>query len=125
MTSLGAVAGSMSGVWAGWLTAGGRQKAQERAGRDRRHGAGWPRAGRGRRRGRPGTGRAGWSWTWGSGAAWGGRWKTSPMPPRRAIYTRVEEKRDGEWLIVASQATNIVPRASAVVTDASHQNPGQ
>jgi uncharacterized protein (TIGR02246 family) len=49
----------------------------------------------------------------------------SPMPPRRGIYTRIEEKRDGQWLIVASQATNIVPRASAVVTDASHRNPGE
>ena len=49
----------------------------------------------------------------------------SAMPPRRGIYTRVEVKRNGQWLIVATQATNIVPRASAVVTDASHQNPGQ
>lgn len=37
----------------------------------------------------------------------------SPMAPRRVILTRVEVKRVGKWLIVASQATNIVPRASA------------
>ena len=37
----------------------------------------------------------------------------SPMDPRRVILTRVEMKRGGKWLIVASQATNIVPRASA------------
>jgi len=37
----------------------------------------------------------------------------SPMSPRRVILTRVEMKRGGKWLIVASQATNIVPRASA------------
>ena len=37
----------------------------------------------------------------------------SPMKPRRVILTRVETKRGGKWLIVASQATNIVPRASA------------
>ena len=38
----------------------------------------------------------------------------SPRPARRAILTRVEVKRGGQWLIVASQATNIVPRASAL-----------
>jgi len=37
----------------------------------------------------------------------------SPMAPRRVILTRVEVKRGGQWLIVASQATNIVPRANA------------
>lgn len=37
----------------------------------------------------------------------------SPRPARHAILTRVEVKRGGQWLIVASQATNIVPRASA------------
>lgn len=37
----------------------------------------------------------------------------SPMAPRRVILTRVEVKRGGKWLIVASQATNIVPRATA------------
>ena len=41
----------------------------------------------------------------------------SPMPPRRVILTRVEVKRSGHWLIVASQATNIVPRASAQAFD--------
>jgi uncharacterized protein (TIGR02246 family) len=37
----------------------------------------------------------------------------SPMAPRRVILTRVEVRRGGQWLIVASQATNIVPRANA------------
>lgn len=37
----------------------------------------------------------------------------SPMPPRRGIFTRVEAKRDGRWLIVASQATKIVPPETA------------
>ena len=37
----------------------------------------------------------------------------SPMTPRRVILTRVEVKRGGQWLIVASQATNIVPRETA------------
>jgi len=37
----------------------------------------------------------------------------SLMAPRRVILTRVEMKHGGKWLIVASQATNIVPRASA------------
>ena len=32
----------------------------------------------------------------------------SPMPPRRGIFTRVEAKRDGRWVIVASQVTKIV-----------------
>ncbi|HKV05129.1 MAG TPA: SgcJ/EcaC family oxidoreductase [Candidatus Acidoferrales bacterium] len=49
----------------------------------------------------------------------------SLRPPRRAILTRVEVKRDGKWLIVASQATSIVPRASAALTDAARQNAGQ
>jgi uncharacterized protein (TIGR02246 family) len=34
------------------------------------------------------------------------------LPPRRGIFTRVEVKRDGRWLIVASQATTIAPRAT-------------
>ena len=37
----------------------------------------------------------------------------SPMPPRRGIFTRVEAKRDGHWVIVASQATKIVPPETA------------
>ena len=37
----------------------------------------------------------------------------SPMPPRRGIFTRVEAKRDGRWVIVASQATKIVPPETA------------
>jgi uncharacterized protein (TIGR02246 family) len=41
----------------------------------------------------------------------------SPRPARHAILTRVEVKRGGQWLIVASQATNIVPRASALLLD--------
>jgi uncharacterized protein (TIGR02246 family) len=37
----------------------------------------------------------------------------SPMPPRRGIFTRVEAKRDGHWVIVASQVTKIVPPETA------------
>jgi uncharacterized protein (TIGR02246 family) len=37
----------------------------------------------------------------------------SPMPPRRGIFTRVEAKRDGRWVIVASQVTKIVPPETA------------
>ena len=37
----------------------------------------------------------------------------SPMPRRRGIFTRVEAKRDGHWVIVASQATKIVPPETA------------
>jgi uncharacterized protein (TIGR02246 family) len=37
----------------------------------------------------------------------------TPMPPRRGIFTRVEAKRAGRWLIVASQATKIVPPETA------------
>ena len=35
------------------------------------------------------------------------------MPPRRGIFTRVEVKRDGRWLIIASQATKLVPPETA------------
>lgn len=49
----------------------------------------------------------------------------TPMAPRRGIFTRVEAKRDGQWLIVASQATNIVPRASAVAVDSSNHDRGE
>jgi len=49
----------------------------------------------------------------------------TPMPPRRGIFTRVEVKRDGRWLIVASQATNIVPPATAMIIDQPKQNLGQ
>ena len=42
----------------------------------------------------------------------------SLRPARHAILTRVEVKRGGQWLIVASQATNIVPRASAFMPGA-------
>lgn len=41
----------------------------------------------------------------------------SPMPPRRGIFTRVEAKRDGHWVIVASQATKIVPPETAGAID--------
>jgi uncharacterized protein (TIGR02246 family) len=40
----------------------------------------------------------------------------TPMPPRRGIFTRVEAKREGHWLIVASQATKIVPPETAGAT---------
>lgn len=49
----------------------------------------------------------------------------SPMPPRRGIFTRVEVKRDGRWLIVASQATKIVPPATATAARTSNQRLGQ
>lgn len=49
----------------------------------------------------------------------------SPMAPRRVILTRVEMKRGGQWLIVASQATNIAPRATAEVENRSNRNAGQ
>lgn len=49
----------------------------------------------------------------------------SPMAPRRVILTRVEMKRGGEWLIVASQATNIAPRATAEARDRSRPSTGQ
>lgn len=37
----------------------------------------------------------------------------TPMPPRRGIFTRVETKREGRWVVVASQATKIVPPETA------------
>jgi uncharacterized protein (TIGR02246 family) len=49
----------------------------------------------------------------------------SSMPPRHVILTRVDVKRGGEWLIVASQATNIVPRASAQVGTSASRNAGE
>lgn len=49
----------------------------------------------------------------------------SLRPPRRGIFTRVEEKRGGRWLIVASQATNIVPPAIAAVADRTDRRAGQ
>jgi uncharacterized protein (TIGR02246 family) len=47
------------------------------------------------------------------------------MAPRRVILTRVEMKRDGKWLIVASQATNIVPRATAESTGGVNRSSGE
>ncbi|HXQ27455.1 MAG TPA: SgcJ/EcaC family oxidoreductase [Candidatus Acidoferrales bacterium] len=49
----------------------------------------------------------------------------TPMPARHAILSRVEVKRGGKWLIVASHATNIVPRATAVVSGAAREIVGQ
>jgi uncharacterized protein (TIGR02246 family) len=49
----------------------------------------------------------------------------SPMPARRGIFTRVETKRDGRWQIVASQATNIVPRATAWLPSELGEKAGQ
>jgi uncharacterized protein (TIGR02246 family) len=49
----------------------------------------------------------------------------SARPPRRGIFTRVEEKRGGRWLIIASQATNIVAPATAVVTIGKDSSVGQ
>jgi len=48
----------------------------------------------------------------------------SPMPPRRGIFTRVEMKRGGHWMIMASQATNIVPRATATIPSLTKQYSG-
>ena len=49
----------------------------------------------------------------------------TPMPARHAILSRVEVKRGGRWLIVASHATNIVPRATAVAIGAASPIEGQ
>lgn len=49
----------------------------------------------------------------------------SVMAPRRVILSRVDVKRAGKWLIAASQATNIVPRASAQVRSPTTGNAGQ
>jgi uncharacterized protein (TIGR02246 family) len=49
----------------------------------------------------------------------------SLMPPRRGIFTRVEVKRGGHWVIVASQATNIVPRATAAIPPSTKPYSGQ
>jgi len=49
----------------------------------------------------------------------------SLMAPRRVILTRVEEKLQGQWLIVASQATNIVPRATARTSNEKDRYLGQ
>jgi uncharacterized protein (TIGR02246 family) len=49
----------------------------------------------------------------------------SPMPPRRGIFTRLEVKSEGRWLIAASQATKIVPPATAMAPRASNQHSGQ
>jgi uncharacterized protein (TIGR02246 family) len=49
----------------------------------------------------------------------------SLMAPRRVILTRVEVKRQGQWLIVASQATNIVPRATARTSSEANRYLGQ
>jgi uncharacterized protein (TIGR02246 family) len=50
----------------------------------------------------------------------------TPMPPRRGIFTRVEAKREGHWLIVASQATKIVPPETAgVIPKARSGEPDQ
>jgi uncharacterized protein (TIGR02246 family) len=49
----------------------------------------------------------------------------SLMPPRRGIFTRVEVKRGGHWVIVASQATNVVPRATATITPLTEPSSGQ
>lgn len=49
----------------------------------------------------------------------------SARPSRRGIFTRVEEKRGGKWLIIASQATSIVPPATAVAPDLSNSRVGE
>lgn len=47
------------------------------------------------------------------------------MPPRRGIFTRVEVKRGGHWVIVASQATNVVPPVTATIPPPTKQYSGQ
>lgn len=37
----------------------------------------------------------------------------TPLPPRRGLYTRTEVKRGGQWLIVASHATEVLPAPAA------------
>jgi uncharacterized protein (TIGR02246 family) len=49
----------------------------------------------------------------------------SPLPPRRGIFTRVEVKSNGEWLIIASQATKIVPPETAALLAAPRGVSGQ
>jgi uncharacterized protein (TIGR02246 family) len=49
----------------------------------------------------------------------------TPLPPRRGIFTRVEVKGNGEWLIAASQATKIVPPETASLIAAPTGNVGQ
>ncbi len=49
----------------------------------------------------------------------------SPMAPRHVILTRVDVRRGGTWLILASQATNIVPRATANLYRPGLGNEGQ
>jgi len=36
----------------------------------------------------------------------------SPLPPRHGLNTLVEVKRDGQWIIVASHATEVAPSAA-------------
>lgn len=48
----------------------------------------------------------------------------SARPPRRGIFTRVEEKRGVKWSIIASQATNIVPPATAEMPWRSNSQSG-
>jgi uncharacterized protein (TIGR02246 family) len=49
----------------------------------------------------------------------------TPLPPRRGIFTRVEVKREGEWLIAESQATKIVPPETVNLKSAPNDNWGQ
>lgn len=42
----------------------------------------------------------------------------SPRPPRHGIFTRVEQKHGGKWLIIASQATSIVAPQTAATPGA-------
>lgn len=49
----------------------------------------------------------------------------TPRAPRRGIFTRVEEKNAGRWAIIASQATNIVPAATAVVPRSTQRSTGE
>lgn len=44
----------------------------------------------------------------------------SPRPPRRGIFTRLEEKRDARWVIIASQATSITSPETALKRERGH-----
>ncbi len=49
----------------------------------------------------------------------------SSRPPRRGIFTRVGEKQSGKWVIVASQATSIVPPETATASAHRSTREGQ
>jgi uncharacterized protein (TIGR02246 family) len=48
----------------------------------------------------------------------------SLRPSRRGIFTRVEEKRGGGWVIISSQATSITPPETALRRQGARGNKG-